>query len=264
MNYEGIFIRMFCICLGKILKCKFIIIWLFIVHSTCVCVFGCGILSYPYLCSSNRKLCTIVPAKKKTGAQVATTALKTHRFFCTSAGHTKYWMISDRVSDNGCLSCFSGRSRPAIKQNQTNKWTIIGIGRRHSSKESVKTSPTQLQCARVCVRCVCCVLWESKNLNAFWHVMWVHQFIIFTLLMCHCTQRKWIRITHSTHMDIGHNKWKHSLTQCKILIQIIRNNVIGHLPCESHARANIMQQRNARFQAWILMQCGQNLSNRWK
>lgn len=58
----------------------------------------------------------------------------------------------------------------------------------------------------------------------------------------------------------GREHWNHhKLTECKVLIQIIRNGVIGHFPCNAHTSADVMQQSDARLQARVFVQRGQHL-----
>lgn len=59
-----------------------------------------------------KKMNSIFVIKMIDSFYVATTALKTHLFFCMSAGQMNAWMMSDRLSDIGCRSCLSGRSKP--------------------------------------------------------------------------------------------------------------------------------------------------------
>lgn len=51
---------------------------------------------------------------------VATTALKTHRLCWIRAGQMKACMMSERMFDVGCLSCFSTFSIPGAKTSKLN------------------------------------------------------------------------------------------------------------------------------------------------
>lgn len=57
---------------------------------------------------------------------VTTTALNTHRSFCTNAGQMNARIVSDPLSDTGCLSCLSLRMAASVKSS-SRKYGVVWL-----------------------------------------------------------------------------------------------------------------------------------------